>query len=251
MQVVFLGTGGYHPNERRHTACVLVPELGIAFDSGTAAFRLADYLTSDRLSVFLSHAHWDHIIGLTCLLVPLARGSLKQITVYGTRRTLDAVNDLLFAEPTFPVQPPFVYVNLDDTPTVALTKGATLTHWPQLSHPGGSTGFRIDWNENGDSRSLCYVTDTSVDGSYTDAIRGTDLLIHECYFPDAMHGWAAKTGHSTLSDVLTLAESASVKQLVLVHPDPQLASDDDLGLNQTAPCPFSVQLARDLDVVEV
>ena len=27
MRLQLLGTGGYHPNERRHTACLLVPEL--------------------------------------------------------------------------------------------------------------------------------------------------------------------------------------------------------------------------------
>lgn len=40
MRLKLLGTGGYHPNEIRHTPCLLLPEQGIAFDAGTAAFRL-------------------------------------------------------------------------------------------------------------------------------------------------------------------------------------------------------------------
>jgi hypothetical protein len=65
MRVEFLGTGGYHPNERRHTACVLLPEIGLAFDAGTSVFRLPPRLESKELDVFLSHAHLDHIAGLT------------------------------------------------------------------------------------------------------------------------------------------------------------------------------------------
>ena len=35
MRVEFLGTSGFHPTESRHTACVVLPEIGIAFDAGT------------------------------------------------------------------------------------------------------------------------------------------------------------------------------------------------------------------------
>ena len=29
MKLVLLGTTGYHPNRRRHTACMFLPEVGV------------------------------------------------------------------------------------------------------------------------------------------------------------------------------------------------------------------------------
>jgi ribonuclease Z len=189
MRVEFLGTGGYHPNERRHTACVLLPEIGLAFDAGTSVFRLPARLETKELDVFLSHAHLDHIAGLTFLLAPLHKGLLERVRVHGKKVTLAAVREHLFAEPLFPVRPAFEYVELE--PSVAVPGGGVLTHVP-LHHSGGSTGYRIDWPD----RSMAYITDTRVDPSYREFVRGVDLLIHECYFGDGQAEFAVKTGHS-------------------------------------------------------
>ena len=37
MRLMFLGTGGYHPTESRHTACLFQPETGLVFDAGTGS----------------------------------------------------------------------------------------------------------------------------------------------------------------------------------------------------------------------
>ena len=68
MKLIFLGTGGYHPNERRHTASVLLPEEGIALDAGTGFFRVQGRLKTPGLDVFLTHGHLDHICGLSVSL---------------------------------------------------------------------------------------------------------------------------------------------------------------------------------------
>ena len=61
-------------------------------------------------------------------------------------------------------------------------------------------------------------------------IRGVDLLVHECYFPDDQADRAAKTGHSHTTPVLEVARAAGVKRLVLVHFDPRSTADDPVGL---------------------
>jgi len=232
MRVQFLGTGGYHSNERRHTACIYLPETGAVFDAGTAMFRLASRLQQHEFDLFLSHAHLDHIIGLTYLLVPIALGQLRTVRLYGTQKTLAAVRDHLFAEPTFPVMPDFEFKPLEEHSTIRLQDGGTLTHRPLVSHPGGSTAFRIDWpaHDSGSEKSLAYVTDTAVDGTYADFVQGVDVLIHECYFPDDCAEWAAKTGHSHTTPVAQLARDAHVGKLILVHTDPQREQADPIGI---------------------
>ena len=100
---------------------------------------------------------------------------------------------------------------------------AGLTHFP-LVHQGGSIGYRLDWP----GHSMAYVTDTTADAdaAYVAKIRGVDLLVHECYFPDAQAEWAAKTGHSHTTPVAQVATRAGVKRLVLVHLNPLSTADD-------------------------
>jgi ribonuclease BN (tRNA processing enzyme) len=223
MQAVLLGSGGYHPNERRHTMSVMLPEIGVAFDAGTSFFRAASRLQTDFLDIFLSHAHLDHIAGLTYLVVPMLRGQLQQVRLHSNRKTLDAVREHLFAEPVFPLLPQFEFLELP--PDVSLPRSGTLTH-TLLKHPGGSIGYRVDWPD----RSLAYITDTTADGSYDDFVRGVDLLFHECYFPDELQEWTEKTGHSCTTPVSELAKHAGVGKLVLIHIDPQREDDDPVGL---------------------
>ena len=68
MKLIALGTAGYHPTERRQTACFLLPELGIVLDAGTGMFRLRERLATTQLDIYLTHAHLDHVAGLTFLL---------------------------------------------------------------------------------------------------------------------------------------------------------------------------------------
>jgi ribonuclease BN (tRNA processing enzyme) len=225
MKLVLLGTVGYHPNDRRQTACLMLPEQGVLFDAGTAIYRVADYLTTDSLDIFLSHAHLDHIAGLTFLYDVIHTNGLKRITLHGEVEKLDAVCTHLFSKYTFPIGPPFDTRVLP--PKITLADGAVLTHFP-LEHPGGAVGYRIDWP----GRSMAYVTDTTavVNAPYVDKIRGVDLLVHECNFGDDQPEQAKLTGHSCLTPVAQVAAAAEVGRMVLVHLNPLLAADEDLGV---------------------
>ena len=243
MKLQFMGTGGYHPTERRHTSCVLLPDAGIAFDAGTSFFRVPSRLKTDELDVFLSHAHLDHIIGLTYFIVPLLTGQIKQVRVHARPQDLDAVRTHLFSEPLFPVLPEFDFREIQESYAVA--EGGTLTHVP-LKHPGGSLGYRIDWPH----RSLAYLTDTTVDPANLDFIRGVDVLIHECNFTDAMSQWCEATGHSNTSAVAQLARDAEVGRLYLTHFDPQSDESDPVGLETARGIFRETVVAEDLLEIE-
>jgi len=230
MRLVLLGTSGYHPSDARQTACLMLPEVGILLDAGTAVFRAADYLVTDQLDIFLTHAHLDHIVGLTYLLDVLAVRPVKRTTVHGTADALRAVEEHLFAPALFPVPPRFDLKRLPAQ--LPLAAGGQLTRF-HLTHPGGSTGFRLDFPLH----SLGYVTDTTAatDAPYRAAIEGVDLLVHECHFAAYEPELAQLTGHSCLTDVARLAAQASVGQLVLVHINPRDGgpSESDLAAART------------------
>jgi len=225
MQLVFLGTGGYHPNQRRHTACLLLPQVGVMLDAGTGMFRAAQYLQGPELDIFLSHAHLDHVVGLTYLFDLLEVHPLQRVTVHAESDKLRAVQQHLFAAALFPKMPPYRFQPIQQN--TALPGGGLLRHFP-LEHPGGVLGYRLDWP----GRSMAYVTDTmaSPDAPYLAEIKGVDLLVHECYFSDRHKDWAVKTGHSWTSAVARLAADAAVRRLLLTHINPLDGGDDPVDL---------------------
>ena len=226
MRLVLLGTTGYHANDRRQTACLMLPEVGVVFDAGSGFYRVSEYLETDELDVFLSHVHLDHSLGLTYLFDVRAESpQLGRVTAHLEPAKLAAVKQHLLADLLFPVMPPLELQPL--APVFQLTDGGRLTNFP-LRHPGGSVGFRVDWP----NRSFAYVTDTTahVDAAYVEKIRGVDLLVHECYFVDDCPEQAELTGHSCLNDVLAVAKKAAVGKLVLVHINPLVTDDAVIDL---------------------
>ena len=227
MRLVILGTAGYHPNDRRQTLCMLLPQCGIMLDAGTGFYRAAAHLETPELDIFLTHAHLDHVIGLTYLLEMALVHPLGRVTVHGQAEKLAAIDAHLFAEALFPRRP-----DMEMRPLAAggtpLAEGGQLTWFPLL-HPGGSIGYRLQWP----GHSMAYVTDTEAtpEAAYVEAIRGVDLLIHECYFADAQASWAHRTGHSHTSPVAEVARRAGVGRLILTHINPLAVEADPVGLD--------------------
>jgi ribonuclease BN (tRNA processing enzyme) len=243
MRFQFLGTGGYHPNSRRHTACIFFPELGVILDAGTGFFRVQERLQTRELDIYLTHAHLDHIAGLTFFIVPMLDGSIDRATVHAAEPYLQAVREHLFAPAIFPAKIPYEFQAL--TAKEPLPGGGVLTHVP-LKHPGGSVGYKLAWP----GRTLAYITDTTVEPSYLEFIRGVDVLIHECYFPDSQTEWCERTGHSHTTAVATLARDAGVGRLLLIHVDPQKPTDDPIGLATARSIFPHTDLAEDLLEIE-
>lgn len=240
MQLILLGTSGYHPSATRHTACLLLPELGVMLDAGTAMFRAAAHLETAELDIFLTHVHLDHCIGLTYLLSTTFLHPLREVRVHGTVENLAAVDEHLFAPALFPKKPPMKLLPLNAVEP--LPGGGQLTHFP-LAHQGGSRGYRLQWADH----SMAYVTDTTATlyADYIEHIRGVDLLIHECYFSDDQAEWAVPTGHSFTTAVAQVARQADVGRLVLVHLNPLTTNEDPVGL-ETARAIFpATELGRD------
>ena len=247
MRLVLLGTTGYHPNENGHTPCTLLPEAGVMFDAGTAIFRAPRLLATPTLDIFLSHAHLDHTIGLTYLFSVIHQHPLERVRVFGEAEKLAAIEEHLFSEFLFPARPPMEFCPVEAGEAVPLAGGGRVTHFP-LAHVGGTIGFRADWP----GHSMAYVTDTTADAraAYVDQIRGADLLIHECYFPDGWEEWAAKTGHSCATPVAEVARAAGVGRLVLVHVNPLATGEDPIGLGAARAVFPAAELGMDMMEIE-
>ena len=227
MKLHCLGTAGYHPSATRHTSCYFIPEISLLLDAGSGVFRLGDLIHQEEISILLSHAHLDHVFGLTFFLDFVATTPLRKIHVYGERAKLEAVQTHLFHELLFPVLPPIDWHPVEDLGPEFLLNGAKC-RWFLLDHPGGSVGYRIDWQ----GLSFAYITDTtaSPQSAYWSEIQGVDWLIHECNFSDEWVDLAIKTGHSWTSAVLESVANAGISRLILAHINPLAGERDPLDL---------------------
>jgi ribonuclease BN (tRNA processing enzyme) len=250
MQIHCLGTTGYHPNASRHTACYYLRELGVMLDAGTGVCRLTSALqkrpTKD-LDIVLSHAHLDHIVGLTFLLGVMSVTDLQRVRVYGQKDKLEAVRQNLYHKLLFPVPPDFDWHELPDESGQVSLANCTLDYFPQ-QHPGGSIGMLI----TGGGKRLAYLTDTTPhqDPEVISQLRDVDLLVHECYFNDESRDMAIMTGHSWLSGVTEFVQQTRPRRTLLIHVNPLvLESADEVKLTQRHR-DLGIELAQDDAIYE-
>ena len=253
MKLHCLGTAGYHPSATRHTSCYFIPEANLMLDAGSGLFRIEKLIDQEEISILLSHAHLDHVFGLTFFLDFVAVTPLRKIHVYGEQAKLEAVQKHLFHELIFPVLPPIEWHPIEELGTEFEINGARC-RWFPLDHPGGSVGYRIDWP----TLSLAYITDTtaSAQSAYWREIQGVDWLIHECNFSDDWIDLAIKTGHSWTSAVLENVAKAGINRLILTHINPLAGESDPLGLaNATAKLaqrtPPQIMVASDSSIIDL
>lgn len=224
MRFTFLGTSGFHPSSARHTTGLAVPELGVLFDAGSGSFRVPEVFAIEPgdekpLDIYLTHAHLDHIIGLTFFVAWQAQNRFGAIRVFAQQHVHDAIDEHLFSEHLFPVQLDYERVIIDVGKPLPLRDGSTLTTRVQ-DHRGVSLGYRLD---TADGRALAFCTDAIArpnDQSAIEFVRDVDVLIHECHFDDADAHLDEPTGHSSMSNVCQIAVAAGVSRVVLTHINP-------------------------------
>jgi len=245
MRLHCLGTVGYHPNGSRHTSCYALPDSGIVLDAGSGIFRLGPLIRTEGLDIVLSHAHLDHVLGLTVLLSVLHRHPVRRLSIWGEAEKLEAVQRHLFSDLLFPVRLRAEWKALDGRDSVRLGCGAELT-WRRQTHPGGSLAYRLAWPPGvfGGSRrgtadgglsagkTLVYATDTAGDhdASTLAWMSGSDLLMHECSFGEGGEAWAERTGHTWTGRLAEIAAATQPRALLITHLGPEHEAEPPPGV---------------------
>lgn len=233
MKAILLGSGGGLPTKRRSTCSVLVcsQRHGLLIDAGTGAMHVVTRpsLTAalDRLTILLTHFHLDHIIGLTYLS---ALPSRMRLSLYAPGEALHGQTaiDLLSRVFTTPFVAPgsdlaAIGIDIHDISAGLLDlPGFDVTARVQRMHSTPTLAFRV-----GDS--FAYCTDTASDPGNVDFANGCKTLLHDAWYTaDAPRGVGF---HSSAADAASIAASAQVANLVLIHISP---FSDDASLDREA-----------------
>jgi phosphoribosyl 1,2-cyclic phosphodiesterase len=255
MRVIFHGVRGSvpapGPQTSRYggnTSCVevrLADGSTLALDAGTGLRELGKVLMTEGRSspvhLFLSHTHWDHVMGLP-FFAPLYDKNNHLLVYPLANEAQERFQRNIFDDIHFPV-------SVNDIPSkVEFARpegevwqvGTAQVRRIQLNHPGGAQGFRID---DGGS-SLAYLTDNEIGAARTvvtvdDLARfadGVDLLIHDSQYIPTDMPHKRGFGHSLVEDVLKLGQFAKPGRLVLFHHDPDRTDDalDQIGTRARA-----------------
>ena len=280
MKIKFWGVRGSIPCPGAHTttyggntACIEIrledPERLIILDAGSGIRELGNALMAQHgpgitmnIEIFLSHTHWDHIMGFpffTPLYIP---GTT--VKVYGPvsceRAPLESVVGGQLTYEYFPIRQAELAA---DITYIELREGRyelgneVVLKVQYLNHPLLCLGYRLEYQ----NKVLCTAYDTepfknifctdpgdpdydlemasegelaaSQENRRLEAFfQNADLLIHDAQYTQHEYvssrvGW----GHSSVEHAIETAKRANVKRLALFHHDPMRTDEeiDDLS----------------------
>jgi phosphoribosyl 1,2-cyclic phosphodiesterase len=226
-----------------NTPCIEVRCGGrlLILDGGTGARPLGNALMRAGApidaDILLSHCHIDHIVGLPFFAPFFAKGHRFRVWAGNLlpSHDLQEVMRILMGPPIFPIgiDSFMAHVEFRDFgagEVLTPSEGVTLRTAP-LDHPGGATGYRIEFG----GRSLAYLTDTESRGDFDPRVvalaRGAGLMIYDCTYTEDRIGSKAGWGHSTWEAGVRLADLAGAKTLCIFHHDPD---HDDARMDKIA-----------------
>jgi phosphoribosyl 1,2-cyclic phosphodiesterase len=217
-----------------NTPCVEVRcgDRLIILDAGTGLRELGDKLVAEGgtidADILLTHCHYDHVIGIPFFapfFQPRHHFRMWAGNLLPDFR-LKGVMENMMSEPLFPIgidmfKADIAYRDFRAGETIAPGGGVTIRTVP-LDHPGGATGYRIDYK----GRSVAYITDNEgrreeCDAALVAAAKDADLVIYDTAYTEdeieAKKGW----GHSTWQDGMRLVDAAGAKTFCLFHHAPE------------------------------
>jgi len=229
----------------------------IVIDLGTGVKSLGDSLmTHDfkngplEMDIFVSHTHWDHIMGFpmfTPLFVPGTKIKIRGPVTYNGDTLASIIGDQLSYR-YWPVRynelaAKIDYEELKET-TLDMGDGIKLTA-KYLNHPILCLGYRFDYQgktivtafDHEPFRNLfptdpddpSYNEEAALEGEETakeenerilNFYSGADILIHDTQYTNREFEKHLGWGHSSYEYAIEAASRAKVKKLVFFHHDP-------------------------------
>ncbi len=292
LSIFFAGTGGSVPSARRGLPAVLIRRGGehILIDCGEGTQRqlIKSVGLADLDSVFITHFHADHWLGLPGMLKSFAlRERTQPLSVYGPRGLSALMEQTRFVYGRLSYE--LSVVELAPTETVAgdgyvigaipvrhkgdscygyaFVEDARPGHLdPELARrlgvkPGPDFG-RLQRGETVDGvtpeqvlgperagRKVVISGDTSPCEALIVAAHESDLLVHELTFAEEESERARQTSHSTARQAAEVAREAQVGMLALTHISSRYPGGE---LREQARTVFpQTEAPRDYDTIEI
>lgn len=200
-----------------------IKELGMKMMAGPASKGKA------KISILLTHFHWDHLIGIPFFVPIFIPGN--EITFYGVQEDLESCIKMMFRKPYFPVDFSWLpstikFVQLEPRKKVEISDFAVTPY--QLDHPDPCWGFRVE--KHGKSYAHCVDTEaTRITpeelGRDHDFYKDTNLMVFDGQYTLVEVIEKVNWGHAVAGLGLDLAIRDRIDHVVFVHHDPYASHD--------------------------
>jgi len=257
---------GSHLRVGGNTSCVelRVDDHVLVCDGGSGIIPLGNYLMSHqgnkKLTIVLTHYHWDHISGLPFFVPAFVPG--WKVNIYGPGDSQDEIKRRIsgqMVDPYFPVQ---VQTWLADVKYL-VANNCKLEYGPfqvetfNVHHPGSTFGYRIRVHD----KTIIYASDNElrfIEKAISDrqdelepqelqlikamqteewdkaveSIQNAHVFIHDAQYTPEDYAKKRGWGHSCYLDTANIAMDANIKQLYLFHVDPNYDDTKIEGLHR-------------------
>jgi len=214
-KVIFLGTNGWYDTSTGNTICILVDTSSytIILDAGNGIAKLDRYVDFNKpVYLFLSHFHFDHIIGLHTICKYTFTGGLSICGQEGIASILEKILDAPFTVPAKDFQFTTRFIEL---PSQKDRLPFSVVCLPLL-HASLTMGYRFEI----DDKIITFCSDTGYCDNAVKLAESADLLITECAFQPGQENinWP----HLNPETAARIAKESRAKRLALVHFDAEM-----------------------------
>jgi phosphoribosyl 1,2-cyclic phosphodiesterase/DNA-binding NarL/FixJ family response regulator len=233
-----------------NTACVEVRADGelIILDAGTGIRELGQALKKEfgskpmRMTILISHTHWDHIQGFPFFAPAYEPENKVRILAFeGPRKGVESTLAIQMESPYFPISMQEMPGNIEfeELKSLEFEIGSVQVKAAFMNHPGVCVGYRL----NTSAGSIAYFPDNELYGrfrnelgvsktgdttrfakerdvKFMEFIRDSDIVIADAQYDREEYTRHVGWGHSCSDDVVALGLDAGVKKLFLFHHDP-------------------------------
>ncbi|MCX5811915.1 MAG: MBL fold metallo-hydrolase [Proteobacteria bacterium] len=214
-KVVFLGTNGWYDTDTGNTICILVdtPYYTIILDAGNGIAKLDGYVDFNKPAyLFLSHFHFDHIIGLHTI----CKYNFQQgLWICGQEGIASILGKMLDAPFTAPIQDFQFTTQFVELPLQKDRLPFSVVSLPLL-HKSLTLGYRFEV----DNKIIAFCGDTGYCDNAVKLAESSDLLITECAFQSGQEN--AYWPHLNPETAARIAKESGAKRLALAHFDAEL-----------------------------
>lgn len=202
------------------TSCFIIKaeDYALVIDCGTGLYDARQILADCAIiDVFLTHVHYDHILGLLDWTVFPKEARVSFYAAFKNWFGAETLNEF-FRAPFWPVQPwlgPLCEVPQEGIPC-QLGKGISVSVYP-APHPNGASLLHICLG----SKRICVMFDCeSPDGMPAEVVKDCDMLVYDGMYENEAYPSHIGWGHSTWQEGCRLSVRLHPKMLLISHHDP-------------------------------